>query len=317
MDLERDVDAAHARIREHVRRTAVERSRTLGAAGDCRVHLKLENTQATGSFKLRGALNKLLVLDEPTRRRGVVAASTGNHGAAVAYGAARLGVPALIFAPESALASKLEAVRGYGAEVRLVGADCIEAETAARAHADERGLVYISPYNDPAVVAGQGTLGRELHEQLEHLDAVYIALGGGGLLGGVGGYLKAVRPDVEVIACSPRNSAVMHHSLAAGRILDLPSEPTLSDGTAGGVEAGSITFELCRAVADRSLLVEEDEIAAAVRHVVAHHHALIEGAAGVAVAGFLAERGSRAGQDVAIVLCGANIDVEVLKRILA
>jgi threonine dehydratase len=146
---------------------------------------------------------------------------------------------------------------------------------------------------------------------------VYIALGGGGLLGGVGGYLKAVRPDVEVIACSPRNSAVMHHSLAAGRILDLPSEPTLSDGTAGGVEAGSITFELCRAVADRSLLVEEDEIAAAVRHVVAHHHALIEGAAGVAVAGFLAERGSRAGQDVAIVLCGANIDVEVLKRILA
>ena len=160
-------------------------------------------------------------------------------------------------------------------------------------------------------------MGWELDEDLEGLDAVFISCGGGGLLGGVGSYLKSTRPDLEVVACSPENSCVMHQSLAAGELLDLPSEPTLSDGTAGGVEQGSITFELLRDCVDRSVTVTEEEIAIAMKTVITAHHTCIEGAAGVAVAAFLQDPGRYKGKDVAIVLCGANASGEVLQRVLA
>ncbi len=166
------------------------------------------------------------------------------------------------------------------------------------------------------MIGGQGTIGRELERQLDAIDAIFVALGGGGLIGGIGGYLKSTGRPVRVVACSPENSPVMHESLRAGRIVELCSKPTLSDGTAGGVEAGSITFELCREVVDHSVLVSEQEIRDAVRLIVSRHHVLIEGAAGVAVAGFLKQRQRFPGRDVAIVLCGANIDVDVLRTIL-
>ena len=177
-------------------------------------------------------------------------------------------------------------------------------------------MTYVSPYNDADVVAGQGTVGEEIHRQADRLDAVFVALGGGGLIAGVGGYLRAVWPDIEVIACSPEHSPVMHASLEAGHIVEMESRPTLSDATAGGVEAGAITFELCRATVDRSVLVSEDEIAAALRLVIEHHHTLIEGAAAVAVAGFLRERERLAGKRAAIVLCGANIGNDTLLEVL-
>lgn len=316
MDVRADVLAAEVRIAGHVRRTPVESSHFLGAAGKCHAYLKLENFQRTGSFKFRGAMNKLLALAPAERKAGIVAASTGNHGVAVACAADLLGVPAVIFAPETARSTKLEAVRDYGAEVRQVGDDCLVTESAARAHARDESMTYVSPYNDPEVIAGQGTIGRELEQQLENVDTLFVAVGGGGFVSGIGGYLKAVGRDVRVVACSPRRSAVMHDSLAAGRILDLPSEPTLSDGTAGGVEADSITFELCREVIDDFVLVDEDEIADAVRSIVVHHHMLVEGAAGVAVAAFQKEREGLEGQDVVVVLCGANMDVETLKGLL-
>jgi threonine dehydratase len=258
----------------------------------------------------------LLSLGEDERARGVVAASSGNHGAAVACGAAEADCPALIFVPESCARAKIDAIRGWGAEVRLVGEDSVPAEIAAREHAREKGLVYLSPYNDPLVVAGQGTIGRELERQLERIDAVFIALGGGGLISGIGGYLKAAGHDVRMVACSPANSPVMHESLRAGRILEMESKPTLSDGTAGGVERDSITFELCRRIVDDSLVVTEEEIRDGVRAIVEHEHVLVEGAAGVAVAGFLQQRERHADRDVVILLCGANIDVGVLKSIL-
>jgi threonine dehydratase len=311
-------DAAE-RIRDGVRETPVEPSPALSERTGARVHLKLENYQRTGSFKLRGALNALLSLDEPTRARGVVAASSGNHGAAVACAAASAACEALIFVPEGSAPSKLEAVRTLGAEVRVVGEDCLFAEQAARLHATEHGMTYLSPYNDERVVAGQGTIGVELERQLPHVDAVCTSMGGGGLISGIGGYLKSLRPNTEVLAFSPAHSCVMHASLEAGEILDLPSEPTLSDGTAGGVEADSITFELCRQIVDESFLVSEEEIAAAMRTVLRQHHMLIEGAAGVAVAGFLkasAETDRWCERDVVIVLCGANVDPEVLKKVL-
>ncbi len=316
VDLRQEVEAAAERIAARVRLTPVETSPALAEAGARTIWLKLENLQLTGSFKLRGATNKILSLSEDERERGVVAASSGNHGAAVACAAAAAGCRALVFVPEGAADSKVAAIRSWGAEVRSHGNDSLLAEIEARRHAAVEGITYLSPYNDPAVVAGQGTLGAEMVQQIERLDAIFLALGGGGLIGGVGGYLKSVWPNLRVIACSPENSPVMHASLEAGEILEMESLPTLSDGTAGGVETGAITFDLCREIIDESRLVGEDEIREALKLIIGSHHTLVEGAAGVAVAGYLAHRERFAGMNVAIVLCGANIDLGVLKEIL-
>jgi threonine dehydratase len=217
--------------------------------------------------------------------------------------------------PEAASSSKVGAIEALGAEIRRVSGDPVLAENAARERAAEAGLPYLSPYNDPLVIAGQGTVGVELASDLDRIDVVFASLGGGGLISGMGGYLKVTR-DIQVVACSPINSAVMHESMRAGRILDITSFPTLSDGTAGGVEPGAITFDLCREIVDESLTVTEDEIRVAMRLIIGRHHTLIEGAAAVAVAGFLQTADRWAGQEVAIVLCGANVGTAVLKKVL-
>ena len=321
IDVAREVLAAEERIRPHVRETPVELSHVLGELGGARVWLKLENLQATGSFKLRGATSKLLSLGALERARGVVAASSGNHGLGVAHALRAAGGRGVVFVPEGASPTKVEAIRAYGVEVREVRGDPVRAERAARRWAEEEGLVYVSPYNDPAVVGGQGTVGVELARQLGRIDAVFVALGGGGLISGVAGYLRSLGETVlgrglEVVACSPESSPVMHESVRAGRILELDSAPTLSDGTAGGVEEGAITFELCRRLVDRFVLVSEEEIAAAMRLVIGRHHTLIEGAAGAAVAGYLKAKERYRGRNVAIVLCGANVSLETLRRVL-
>lgn len=315
-DLPSTVRQAAERIRPWVRRTPVERSPRLSDDG-VEVYLKLENHQLTGSFKLRGATHKLLSLSAEERRRGAVAASSGNHGAAVAFALSRLDAKGVVFVPEDASPAKVEAIRSYGCEVRLEGADCVLSEALARQYGATTGAVYISPYNDPWVVAGQGTLGVELADQIEGLDAVFIALGGGGLISGVGSYLQSLRPEIEIVACSPENSKVMHESVLAGRILDLPSLPTLSDGTAGGVEADSITFDWVRRTVNRYVLVSEAEIITAMHEIIGGHHQLIEGAAAVAVAAFQKERRRYRGKRVAIVLCGANIALATLGGVLA
>lgn len=307
---------AERRIRPYVRETPVEESPVLGGVGGPRVFLKLENLQATGSFKLRGAMNKLLSLTPRQKEAGIVTASSGNHGAAVACGLKALGCGGVIFVPENASPAKIANIRSFGAEVRTHGVDSGHTEVFARGYAREQGRVYISPYNDPDVVAGQGTLGLELLRQVPAIDAVFVSLGGGGLISGIAAVLRSVRPAVEVVACSPENSAVMHHSIAAGRILELESKPTLSDGTAGAVDEDAITFDLCKRLVDRYVLVTEIEIRDAMRKVIESHHTLIEGAAGVAVAGFLKERSRLAGKTVAVVLCGANIARETLQGIL-
>jgi threonine dehydratase len=308
-----ECQAAAQRIAPYVRRTPVEYSHVLSDVSGARVYLKLENLQTTGSFKLRGATNALLSLGDGVS--AVVAASSGNHGMAVAHAARIAGVAALIFVPEAADPSKLEAIEALGAELMRVEGDVVLAETAARRHAQENGIPYISPYNDPHVVAGQGTLGVELAADLERIDVLFASLGGGGLIAGAGGYLKAAH-GTHVVACSPANSAVMHESLRAGRILDLPSLPTLSDGTAGGVEPDAITFGLCQETIDDSFTVSEHEIRVAMRLIIGRHHTLIEGSAAVAVAGFLQTIDRWTGKDVAIILCGANVDTRVLKNVL-
>ncbi len=307
---------AERRIRPLVRETPLDESPFFSQQTGAQVFLKLENLQYTGSFKLRGAANKLLALTADQRSRGIVAASSGNHGAAVAYAAQRLGVRALIFAPETASPIKLAAMQRYGAEVRTVGDDSLVSELAARAHAQAKNLAYISPYNDLDVIAGQGTVGIELARQMERLDALFVAVGGGGLIGGAAAALKTHYPELLVIGCQPENSCVMAASTGAGRILDLPSLPTLSDGTAGGIEADAITFDLCRQVVDDYVLVSEEEIAAAMRQVMESHHLLVEGAAGVAVAGLLKSAERVAGKRAAVVLCGANISLATLRPVI-
>ena len=312
-DLQSLCHEAAGRISPHVRHTPVEYSHALSEVSGAEVYLKLENLQATGSFKLRGATNALLSLGAGAT--GVVAASSGNHGMAVAHAARVAGLYPLIFVPDGAAASKVEAIEALGAEIRRVEGDPVLAETTARTHADETGLPYLSPYNDPRVVAGQGTIGVELASDLDRVEVLFASMGGGGLISGAGGYLKGAR-GTRVVACSPLNSAVMHESLRAGQVLDLPSLPTLSDGTAGGVEPGAITFDLCREIVDDSLTVSEDEIRVAMRMIIGRHHTLIEGSAAVAVAAFLQTADRWAGKQVAIVLCGANVGIGVLKKVL-
>lgn len=315
-NLQFEIHQADRLIRTHIRETPLEYSDYLSELGGCHVLLKLENLQYTGSFKVRGAMNKLLSLSPDQRTRGVVAASSGNHGVALAWGLRELQAPGLIFVPEDASPAKTATMRRLGTEVQAYGQDCLVSEMYARAYAERNDMVYISPYNDPQVIAGQGTIGVELMQQVDQIDAIFVALGGGGLIGGIGGYLKSNFQKVEVIGCSPSNSAAMHHSVRVGQIVDVISQPTLSDGTAGGLEPDAITFDLCRNVVDNYVLVSENEIREAMRLFIETHHLLIEGAAGVALAAFLKLKDRFSGGTVVIVICGANIGLKTLKRIL-
>ncbi len=299
-------DAA-SRIAEHVVRTPLRRSSALSAATGAEVFCKLENRQETGSFKLRGATNRLLTLSDEQRDRGCVAASSGNHGAAVARAASQLGVDAIVFVPEQTIETKVARIRDSGADIRFFGTDGLDTELHARGYAEERGLFYLSPYNDPEVIAGQGTVGIEVLEDLPDVEALFIAVGGGGLAGGVGSVIKAHNPDIRIYGCQPLASPVMARSIEAGRILDMPSEPTLSDGTAGGIEEGAITFPLNQAVVDDWVIVDEDRIAAAMRDFEESDGEVIEGAAGVAIAAMLERRDEIAGKKVVVIICGGNV----------
>ena len=317
MNVYEEVLQAEERIRPYVRATPLDYSLALSQQYDAEVWLKLENLQHTGSFKVRGAMTKLLSLTPEEKACGVVTASTGNHGAAVAFGLRTLSLTGTIFVPENASPTKVAAIKRYGATIKIYGADCLEAELYAQRYARENGLTYISPYNDPQVIGGQGTIGLELKRQAENIDAVFVSVGGGGLISGIAGYLKQVLPNkVKVIGCLPENSPEMALAVQAGHHVQMAPQPTLSDGTAGGFEPGAITFELCQQFVDEYVLVSEAEIAVALRLTLETHHQLIEGSAGVAIAGFQKLHPQFKGQNVVIVLCGANISLATLKQIL-
>lgn len=316
VDLSQQVERAETRIRPFILETPLLPSAALSERAGAQVFLKLENRQHTGSFKLRGATNKLLSLSAEERGRGVVTASTGNHALAVAHAAAQLDAAATIYLPEGASLRKAEKLRAFPVALRRVPGDALAAEISARRAAAERGQVYISPYNDPQIIAGQGTIAVELLRQEPELDAVFATVGGGGLMSGAAGYLKGCGRAVQTVGCQPERSAVMLASARAGRIVEMEGLPTLSDGSAGGVEADSVTFDLCRRLIDRWLTVSEAEIAEAMRLIYRDSGEIIEGAAGVAVASLLRMGPRRAGQRLAVVICGGNVDENTWRQVM-
>jgi len=311
-----EVLRASTRIEPFIRRTPLDYSPRFSNDTGVNVYLKLENLQFTGSFKARGAYNKLLSLTDDQRSAGCVVASSGNHGAATAHAMQKLGVHGVVFVPEQTSPTKVSAIRESGPEVRFFGTDGLDTEVHAREYAARHRMQYISPYNDADVIAGQGTCGLEIAADLPSLDAAFIAVGGGGLISGVGAFLKSVNPDISIVACQPQASPVMTRSVQAGRILELPGEPTLSDGTAGGIEVGALTFDLCRKIADDYVLVSEQEIAEAMRRFMDAHHMLAEGAAGVALAGLARKADAFRNRNVAVIVCGGNISRDTLKTVI-
>ncbi len=304
-DALREVLAAAPRLTSLLPETPVRQSMALSRSSGCEAWLKLENLQVTGSFKIRGAFNKLLSLPQP--RPPVVAASTGNHALAMAHASRSLGCACTLVMPSSASPYKIAALRKYDVQLRLLPADEVAAETEARQTATAQGHVFVSPYNDPAVIGGQGTTGLELIRQVPNLDAILVSVGGGGLISGIAAICKAVSPRTRIVGCSPSASPVMHESINAGRIIARSTQPTLSDGTAGGIEPGAITYPLCQSLVDEWLLVSEEQIARAIKLLFDEEALTVEGAAGVAAGALLSYPERFSQKRVAVVLCGGNV----------
>ena len=316
IDIKKEVLDAEKRIREHIRETPLEPSPYLSRFGGARVYLKLESNQITGSFKLRGALNKYLSLTTEQQKKEVLTASSGNHAAALAYTLHKFGGRGIVYLPENVAPAKVEALRPYGVELKFHGDDCIQSETLARKTASRTNRVFISPYNDTKIIGGQGTIGIELLRQMDNLDAVLVPVGGGGLISGIAGYLKSVNQQIEIIGCQPQNSAVMHASIQAGKILELESKFTLADGTAGGLESDAVTFNICKKFVDDFILVSESDIKNAIIFSVAKHQVLIEGAAALSIAAFIKDQKRFAGKNVVLIISGKKISLEQLREIL-
>jgi threonine dehydratase len=303
---------ARQAIAPFVRRTPLVRSAALGP----QVHLKLELLQETGAFKLRGATNRILQLSPAERARGVVAVSTGNHARAVGHAAAVQGVPAVVCMSSLVPDNKVRAVRATGAEVRIEGRNQDEAEDAAKALAAERGLTFVSPFDDPWVIAGQGTIGLELLDDLPSLDAVLVPLSGGGLIAGIALALKSAARSIRVIGVSMEHGPAMALSLRAGRPVAVEEAASLADSLGGGIGLDNrYTFALVRDLVDETILVSEAEIAAAMAHCYWREQQIVEGAAAVGVAALLTGK-VRAGGTTAVVLSGRNVDMRRFSEIV-
>lgn len=309
-----DVRAAARRLQGVARRTPLERSDALSAAAGAEVHLKLEGMQRTGAFKLRGAYNALALLPPEARARGVVTASAGNHGVGVALAARLLGARAVVFVPEDAPEAKQKRIARLGAELRRVAGSYDDAHPAAVAFAERTGAAYLSAFSDPAVVAGQGTVGLEIFEELPQVRTIVVPVGGGGLAGGIGTVARALGPGVRVVGVQTDQTAAMHASLAAGRLTSVPYGPTLCEGLSGDVDDWSLA--LARRVVDEVVLVSEDAVRRAIRWLYVEEGVVAEGSAAVAAAALL--EGAVAGVEgpVAAVLTGSNLDAARLAPIL-
>jgi threonine dehydratase len=312
----RDIEAAAARIKGAVYESPCARSIPLSELTGMEIYCKLDNLQRTGSFKERGARNALVQLSDEQKKKGVIAASAGNHAQALAYQGRLLGVPATVVMPKFAPLIKINNCQKLGATVVLEGRDFAEAKARACEIAAQQGLAYIDGYDDPAIIAGQGTAGLEVVAQVPDLDAVIVPVGGGGLLAGVSLAVKTLRPEAKVIAVEADHVASFSAALREGKPVHIETKPTLADGLAIA-QVGSNAFEIARQHTDKVVLVTEEQIALAILRIVELEKGVVEGAAATTLAACLSgQLPELAGKRVVLLLCGGNIDPNVLSRVI-
>jgi threonine dehydratase len=313
----REIYRARRRISGHVRETPLDGSAFLGDLCGGEVRLKLENQQLTGSFKVRGALNKMLKLTPKERARGVVTASAGNHAQGIGYAARILGVDATIVVPSNTPMIKREAIERYGVRLIVHGDEYMEAEKHARELERDQRLVFASAYNDLDIVAGQGTIGLEVAEAWPEIDVVLVPLGGGGLISGVGCALKGINGEVEVIGVQSVASPVMYESIRKGHIVEMELDESVAEGLHGGIEEGSVTFDLCRRYVDEIVLVQEETILEAMGRLLRHQHQVVEGAGAVGAAAIMEDPERFKDRRVGVVVSGGNVEADLLREALS
>lgn len=311
------IEEASRRIRNHAVWTPLSESLELSARLGGRLFLKLENTQPTGSFKIRGASNKILASLESCRQRGVVAASTGNHGLAVSEVCRQEGLTLEVFVPGTISEIKKRHLEEYGVRLRMIDGPCQQAEKLARREAELSGRVFVSPYNDEQVIAGQGTCGLEIFQDWPEVEEVVVPVGGGGLIAGLACYLKEQKPSVRITGIEPENSAYIKHSLSLGRLdNDFPEKPTIAEAVAGGLEEGSMTFELIQKYVDRVLTVSEEAIIQAIIISFRLHRQQVEGAGALSLAGIRSYPELFSGKKLVAVVSGGNIEDKLWEKIV-
>jgi threonine dehydratase len=311
-----DIQHARKAIAPFVKSTPLVRSQFLSSYCNGDVFLKLENLQITNSFKIRGAFNRLLRLSAK-EKGGIVTASAGNHGQAVAHAARKLNFPARIVVPKTTPKIKVDSIKKYSVDLVLFGDTYDEAEQKAKELARKANCAYISPYDDELIIAGHGTIGLEIIEALPNVDAVVVPVGGGGLISGISIAVKSMKPKVQVIGVQSEASPVMYESLKAGRIVEAKQTESIAEGLSGGIEKGSITFKIAQKYVDRVLLVREKTIKRAVYLLWTHEKQVTEGSGAAAVAPIIENKNLFGGRTVIAVITGGNIEAELFQRILA
>ncbi|WP_434054313.1 MAG: hydroxyectoine utilization dehydratase EutB [Roseibium sp.] len=307
---------ARHRIAGSVLRTPVVPSQSLTQMCGSPVHLKLEHLQTTGSFKLRGATNAVLSLDDDSRRNGVVGVSTGNHGRGLAFAAKQAGIGCIICMSRLVPQNKVDGIQALGAEVRIVGTSQDEAQVEVDRLVADAGMTLIPPFDHADVIAGQGTVGLEILEDVPEVETVLVPLSGGGLISGVAAAVKAAKPDVRITGVSMERGAAMAASLDAGNPVQVPELPTLADSLGGGIGLDNqYTFRLTRDLVDQTVLLSEAEIADGIRHAYLNERQVVEGSGAVCLAAILAEKAELSGPVVAL-LTGCNIDMTMHRRII-
>lgn len=334
MQLYESIINAEKRIKKYVLKTPCYQSFFFSKYVDAQVFLKCEHLQHTGSFKIRGAINKLLSVniqnsknitntnttnnnknnntntDINKEKRNVFVASTGNHGLGVLHAAKILNFPVTVYLPAKVDPQKLSMIEYYSPKIKRIKGDCLNAELIAKKDAANENAIFISPYNDFDVISGQGTIGIELSEQIKDLDAVFVAVGGGGLISGIAGYLKNINKNIEIVGCWAENSKVMYECVQAAKIVDVDEKETISDATMGGIEENSITLDYCKKYIDSKVIVSENKILDAIKLIVKEERWIIEGAAALTVASLMQEKERYKNKKIALILCGRNISID-------
>jgi len=311
-----DIKIANKNISNYIYKTPLVRSFALSKI-DQRVSLKLESMQITGSFKLRGAVNKLLSLKDDQKKRGVIAVSTGNHGKGVAYAAKQLGIKSKIFMSDLVPMHRRKAIKKLGANVEIVGKNSDEADQYARDYALKNNIELVHPFDDLKIIAGQGTIGLEILENMPTVDTVIVPTSGGGLVGGIAIAIKEQKPDTKIIAVSMKRGPSMYESLKVGKPVDVIEEETLADCLGGSIGLeNKYTFKIVQDTIDDFVLIDEDKIAEGIKYNFEHHKIITEGAAATSVMVIKDQLSKHLGKNIICVICGGNIDAELFSKII-